>query len=166
MPSPIAHIASGCFAGRKMGLNIVLCLFVSILPDFDFLPGMFFNDPGGWHGSFSHSITACIVLACAVYCFCRFVAKRPDALKISVLTATVYGMHILMDFFTDGRGIMLLWPLKKRFVSPVSLFTGLKWSEPLNSVGHFWTVLNEGAFVAGMLMVFYAIRMRKIRQVA
>ena len=153
MPSPVAHITAGFSVNQRTGFGIFSCIMLSILPDFDFLPGVIMGDPAGWHGTISHSIAAVLIAAIIAFCITRFFLKRRDGGRISVLTGVVYGMHILMDFFTDGRGIMLLWPLKERFVSPVSLFYGLKWNEPVWSSSHLWTMFNEGVFAACILLL-------------
>jgi hypothetical protein len=52
-----------------------------------------------------------------------------------------------MDFLTYGRGVMALWPLRSdRFLSPVTAFYGLHWSDHVVSIRHSVTLVTELAF--------------------
>ena len=158
MPSPIAHIAAGYIAGRKIKLNIWICVLFSILPDFDFLPGILLKDPAEWHGAFSHSLIGLFIFGFVVYWITFLFNHANTALKFSFFSMLIYASHVIMDFFTYGRGIMLLWPLHKRFVSPLSLFIGLRWSDHSASIYHLWTICNEGLFVIAISLFVYSMR--------
>ncbi len=69
-----------------------------------------------------------------------------------VLSLLCYELHVLADYLTWGRGVMLFWPFTpERFAPPVYLFYGLHWSDGLFSVRHLWTVLTELGFAAVLL---------------
>ncbi len=60
-----------------------------------------------------------------------------------------FELHVLMDLFTIGRGVKVLWPLSDaRYSPPIKLFYGLHWSDGWLSVRHLWTLLSEAAFAA------------------
>ena len=69
-----------------------------------------------------------------------------------------------MDFFTSGRGIMLLWPVsEQRFKPSFSVFYGLHWSDGLFSSRHIWTVTSEIATVAAFALFLAMLRYVNIR---
>ncbi|NIV75262.1 MAG: hypothetical protein GWN37_10615, partial [Gammaproteobacteria bacterium] len=50
----------------------------------------------------------------------------PAAPRAFLLTLVCYELHVLLDYLTVGRGVMLLWPLSaERFAPPIYLFYGL-----------------------------------------
>jgi hypothetical protein len=78
------------------------------------------------------------------------------------LVLLCYQLHIVLDFFTVGRGVMLFWPLSVvRFSSPIKLFYGLHWSEGFISIQHIWTLLNELGFTVLLVWAVHYLE-RKI----
>jgi membrane-bound metal-dependent hydrolase YbcI (DUF457 family) len=163
MPSPFAHMSVGflLLAGLRrlrhtfrvrfvrdwIGLS-VFCVFFSMLPDIDAAPGFWFGDLGKYHNNLTHSLFVCAVVALLVVCVsCLLHSGR--AVRWGMLAGVCYGMHILMDWLSYGRGVMLLWPFTRtRYASPLHLFYGLRWSEGLWSLSHLWTLLNELAVLS------------------
>ena len=119
-----------------------------MLPDADAVIGILAHDLPRWHNNVTHSLFAGAGVALAVAVLAR--TWRPGtAWYWFVLALTSYELHVVMDFFTAGRGVMLFWPLTShRFISPLLLFYGLQWGEGIVSAQHIWTVLTEAPFAA------------------
>jgi membrane-bound metal-dependent hydrolase YbcI (DUF457 family) len=74
-----------------------------------------------------------------------------------------YQLHIVLDFFTVGRGVMLFWPLSSaRLESPVKLFYGFHWSDGLVSINHIWTLLNELGFAFLAVLTLRLLERRRV----
>lgn len=138
--------------------------FFSLLPDSDASLGIFFGDLGKYHNNLTHSLfVAVAVAAVAAIPLSRLLHTQTHlAFRLALLS---YGVHIVMDFFTVGRGVMLFWPLTdERFQAPVKLFYGLHWSQPGDIRSHIITLMNEGAWIALACAVWW--RWRKGRRTA
>lgn len=161
MPSPLAHLSVGYLIYRGKGqeavektrgrmftaLEVLFLIFFSQLPDLDSVVGFFSDDFGAYHNQFSHSLLTGLPVAVMIGVCARILRLKRAMLWFWVALLS-YELHILMDFFTVGRGVRLFWPfLAQRFQSPVKLFYGLHWSEGFCSVHHIWTVLTEALFV-------------------
>ncbi len=125
---------------------------LSLVPDVDAVPGLVAGDIRFFHNAAMSSLAAALIvslIAAGVFSW-----KYRFSLLFGFAVAFVsYATHLLMDFFTAGRGVMLLWPfVTERFVSPVKLFYGLHYSDGLLSPRHLWTVLTEMMFVIGLLL--------------
>ena len=169
MPSPLAHSAVGWWLHRRSGLRGVdsasdagpldprwwlgLGVFcgLSILPDFDFVPGLWFGDAGGWHNGPSHSLLAGLLVAPLIGPLVYVLVGRWLGGGIGRWigwTLTAYWCHVLLDALTQGRGVKLLWPfLHDRLAPPFAPFYGVRWSEGLLDPNLAWTVANELSFV-------------------
>ncbi|MBU0677910.1 MAG: metal-dependent hydrolase [Verrucomicrobia bacterium] len=162
MPSPIAHVSVGLAvflllkeqAGSlirhrwaKWILALGLMAF-SLLPDLDSVLGFATGDLGKYHNNLTHSIFIGLAAA-AVLGALLSLTNRGALLKWFLLILLCYELHVLMDYFTYGRGIMAFWPFtSERFRSPVLLFYGLHWSDGLLTHKHLLTLLNEIVFAA------------------
>jgi hypothetical protein len=161
MPSPIAHAAVGAMISkvwpaehppsRRLGGIVppllVACVVLSLLPDFDAAVGIVLGDLGRYHNNLAGSPAFGLLVAIAAGGLVRLV--DPTAAKRAfLLTVVCYQGHVLMDYFTVGRGVMLLWPFTaQRFAPPIYLFYGLRWSDGLVSPHHLVTLLSELAFL-------------------
>jgi len=161
MPSPISHIAAGIIIYRSLPekkrqkyrikifhypLLAIIILGVSLLPDMDAVIGILTGDMGSYHNQATHSIFTGIAVAIILGAVMRWWLKGSYLFWAGLLFAS-YATHLLMDMLTHGRGIMLLWPLTdQRFLSPILLFYGLRWSHGVWSLTHIWTVVSELAF--------------------
>jgi inner membrane protein len=167
MPSPISHTAMGyvvykVFNNRietsRKTSNVFSSLFIivvvlSLLPDFDAIPGILVGNLKRFHNNESHSLFVAVGIAILGAIFMRW-SKRENFRYWFLLIFSCVGLHIVMDYFTYGRGVMAFWPLSsERFISPVLLFYGLHWSEGIFSVKHLWTIVNETIFVLITLLV-------------
>lgn len=169
MPSPIAHLAAGYAVYRLAqhyepkpgllpdtpipGLLVVIAGF-SMLPDIDTVIAVFTGDFGRFHNNATHSLFsgACFALVFAGLMWWW----RREFFYWFILAFSGYGLHLLMDMATISRGIMLFWPLTAaRYLSPVTLFYGLHWSDGWLSIRHLWTLLTELLFVALILGVLH-----------
>lgn len=167
MPSPIAHTAAayllyklspieryGIGSKRLAALPLAFLIFagLSLLPDVDSIPGFIARDLGRFHNNFMHSLIAGVAIAALVAISMR-VMSRGNYVFWSIAVLICYELHIVMDYFTIGRGLMLFWPLTSvRFASPLPAFYGVRWSEGWISSSHTWTVISELAF--SVLLVF------------
>lgn len=133
--------------GRFPGL-LVVAVGLSLLPDVDSMAGIVLRDFGRYHNSGSHSLLIALAVAVALGGLVWGVG-RSGFLHAYVLVLVCYGFHIVLDYFTVGRGVMLLWPLSSaRFQAQVKLFYGLHWSDGLLSIRHLWALLSELVFAA------------------
>jgi inner membrane protein len=84
-------------------------------------------------------------------------------IKWFFLVLLCYQLHILADFLTFGRGVMLFWPLtEERYTSPILLFYGVHWSQGLFSLKHLWTLVSELAFVAGIYFLINKLGKKRV----
>ena len=172
MPSPIAHGAVGYIVYRafreplseKGGLKpwsrtrLLLVIFsLSLLPDLDVIPGIIFGDLEGFHNNIANSLVAGVLAALLVAGVMRFLGRQSTRLWFFAALLS-YELHLLMDYFTAERGLMLLWPFEtQRYVAPFMLFFGVHYSEGLLSVHHIWTAITELAFAIGLIAVSYVL---------
>lgn len=130
-PSLLRYIAETLNAQHaKVGqwTVMLLCVFMSLAPDLDLIPGMLQGQPVLYHGGISHSLGMALLVS-------GLVAWGATYLGVGWRTAFVLGCsaycsHLLLDMLgPDGRepyGIPLLWPLSDAtFLSPVPLLRGV-----------------------------------------
>jgi inner membrane protein len=182
MPSPIAHTTMGYVIHRiyqarrpRQSLGrlgplpglLITAAGLSLLPDIDSVAGFLLGDFGRHHNNGSHSLFVGLAVALAIGGLVWWI-KRSGFVDWFVLVLLCYQFHIVLDFFTVGRGVMLFWPVSPaRFESPVKLFYGLHWSDGVVSVNHIWTLLSELGFavLAVLTMHFLVQRMTHFKSV-
>jgi membrane-bound metal-dependent hydrolase YbcI (DUF457 family) len=156
MPSPLAHVAAGYVVYRvavraagdqpwapSRGRLFVSVAALSLLPDLDSVLGIVMGDFGRYHNNLSHSVFMALVTALSVGAVARYATRGRFMFWFSLVFAC-YGLHVLMDYFTWSRGVMVLWPMvPDRFSAPVVLFYGFHWSHGWVSPRHLWTFLTE-----------------------
>lgn len=165
MPSPIAHVTIGYVVYRidavrqppgpatRIGLfprRWLATAGLSLLPDLDAIPGVLLGDMERFHNNAAHSLTFGLLAAIFVGLIAR---ARGDAsfARWFGIAFSCYSLHILLDAFTYGRGVMILWPFSlHRYKAPVTLFYGVRWSEGLFSIQHLWTIATETVFALGV----------------
>jgi membrane-bound metal-dependent hydrolase YbcI (DUF457 family) len=161
MPSPISHIAAGVIIYRSLPAEarqngykkfigipvlLILILSISLLPDVDAVLGIVTGDMGGYHNQASHSLFTGLIAALFLGLLMRWWIGAKFLATFGLVFAA-YAVHLFLDMLTHGRGIMLLWPFtSERFLSPVLLFYGLRWSHGLWSISHLWTFVSEIGF--------------------
>lgn len=169
MPSPIAHLTAGYViyritrrheptppikgVGPLPGLLLVTAGF-SLLPDVDSVVGLLTGDFGRYHNNATHSML--VGTAVSLLFGAGMKRWREDGFRFwTAVALACYGLHVLMDAATWGRGVMALWPLTdSRFRFPFILFYGLHWSQGWLSIRHVWTLFTELLFVLGTVLVF------------
>lgn len=163
MPSPIAHSATGFVISRiatRMGTPtlssvnphavILVAVGLSLLPDLDSVLGLLLGDFGRYHNNASHSLFVGLAIAVVVGLL-AVSSGRAGFLQGFFVALACFQLHVIMDFFTVGRGVMAFWPLTaQRFSSPLPLFYGLRWSDGWFSQRHLWTVLTEVPFAVAI----------------
>jgi len=116
------------------------------------------------HGTITHSIPALALFATLF----AVIAKRLCAIRFGargwwLIGATAYGSHLIMDTLTEGRGVMLLWPLwPQRIASPWPVFWGAHHSQPYAWHLHAVTLGTELVFVALVWLIAWAWARRPV----
>lgn len=179
MPSPIAHSGMGyviykLYANKAqqksasiilktvlIGLSVVLSLF----PDLDVILGVIYGNIDNFHNGISHSLIVGLMVAVGIACL-AWVVLRWGFIFWFVFALLSYELHVVMDFFTVGRGVMLFWPFSsERFFPPFMLFYGMRRSEGLVSFHHIITLLTETLFVIFLLLVLKLLNQKPLIEV-
>lgn len=172
MPSPLAHAAAGYAvyeifrqrgqAQRAEGALVtakrfILVVVLTMLPDVDSVVGLLSGNFGRFHNNATHSLFVGLLAAAIV----GLLMSRVQAGRFApwfFLTLLLFELHVVMDYFTIGRGVMAFWPFTaERYLAPVSLFYGFHWSDGLLSVSHLWTIVTETAFSAALFLLLAAL---------
>lgn len=167
MPSPIAHAAAGYAIFRafqhhlpaasssqqqRIDKLLVIVIALSLLPDLDIVPGLLVGNLAQVHNSITNSLIVGFVISVAA----GWVLARWWGGALSVWIGAVfaaYAIHVTMDYLSTERGVMALWPLtSRRFIAPLSLFYGVRYSEGLVSIHHLRTFLTELIFAAAVVL--------------
>jgi LexA-binding, inner membrane-associated putative hydrolase len=181
MPSPLVHSFTGYLIYRVLQLKIpeechkktifaprllVITVGLSILPDLDAIPGILTGDIGRFHNQWMNSFVASTIVALGIG-VAVWSRRGSGFVRWFSITLLCYTTHILMDFFTWGRGVMLLWPFSSyRYKPPANLFYGLHWSQGLISSAHLWTVLTELGFIAVVSSIAHYLFKARFRPAA
>ncbi len=157
MPSPIAHSITGYLLARHpiakkylprrllsvAPIAALYGVFVSNLPDLDFLPqivtGLRF------HRGPSHSLFASLLVSGLLALIVHRIQRRIHYKMLFGITFGLYSAHLLMDMFTaGGSGIPLLWPLSAQsFQVPFALFPAVHHSRGLWDSSHLVFITAE-----------------------
>ncbi len=179
MPSPIAHLSVGYAIYRiykrsllgdslspwLLPLQTLIAMSLSMLPDLDTILAVILGDMQKYHNNFSHSFL--FALPVALLCAGLFsIFFRSNFWVWFLICLLSYEFHVIMDFFTAERGVMLFWPFTDaRFASPVKLFFGLQWGLGWFSVWHLWTIFTEGLFAVLVIYLVHFVDKRRTRMV-
>jgi inner membrane protein len=147
-------------AGRVLGVPSLLIATVGLtmLADADAIVGILVGDLGRFHNQFMGSPAFGVLAATGVGIAGRLLGGAPF-LGWFLLALVCYQAHVIMDYFTIGRGVKLLWPIsEQRFSPPFELFYGLRWSDGLISVRHLWTLLSEAVFGVTAFGIWWIVR--------
>jgi membrane-bound metal-dependent hydrolase YbcI (DUF457 family) len=88
-------------------------LLGSILPDFDFVPGILIGDLRAFHHGVSHSLALAVLFGLLVFFFTPR-RQKDIALRAGIVAASAYASHIILDLVNVNpgtRGMPVLWPL-------------------------------------------------------
>jgi inner membrane protein len=125
----------------------MMIISLSILPDLDSVAGILMGDFGRYHNNWTHSLIVGLGVALVVGSLVWLVRHSGFA-RWFILALLYYELHIIMDYFTVGRGVKVFWPFSpERFASPVPMFYGLHWSDGWLSMRHLLTLVTEVGFV-------------------
>jgi inner membrane protein len=168
MPSPIAHSVSGYIIAKFLPLErspetkinqwyiqSLYPVFVAISADFDFIPQIITGN--NYHRGLTHSIFFCLVFSVVIGFIVSYYSKYSYR-QIFILTAIVYGSHLVLDFFTaGGAGMKLFLPLTDDFFkSPIPIFPSVRHSEGLWHPSHLVFLSFELAYSALLFLgTFY-----------
>jgi membrane-bound metal-dependent hydrolase YbcI (DUF457 family) len=148
-------VGQSCAPSR--GRLFVTAGLLSLLPDVDSVLGLVMGDFGRYHNNLTHSLSVALMVALAI----GAVAGRGGRERFAFwfgLAFACYGLHIVMDYLTWGRGVMALWPMRPdRFSSPLVLFYGFHWSQGWVSPQHLWTLLTEAPVAAAAVLTAHRL---------
>ena len=157
MPSPLIHLAVAAAAARlapppdaprpRLRLFAVAAV-ASLLPDVDAAAGLLASvSPETLslvHNQGTHSLLFCALATPLLSLLARPFLRPLRYRTVLALVAALLASHLLLDFFTWGRGLMLLWPFSDaRFASPVPLFYGVRYALGLRTPAHLVTLATE-----------------------
>jgi hypothetical protein len=117
-------------------------LMGSIVPDLDFLPGIFIGDMRAFHHGITHSIPFALAFGALVF----LVARRYDeaiARRSALLATLACISHVILDFVSVSqgtRGVPLLWPFSSELLGfSLQLFGHFRYGDINEGI---WSVLR------------------------
>jgi inner membrane protein len=154
MPSPIVHAVAGYALAKFLPLEqprshrlqqwkfpIFYSVFMAAAADLDFIPQLLFG--GNFHRGLSHSLLFTLLFS-AIAAFVASCWWKNSYQKLFGCSLILYGSHLLLDYFSSGRGIKVFLPFVDRFYkAPITLFPGLHYSEGLWHSSHLPTLIFE-----------------------
>ncbi|MFH1940856.1 MAG: metal-dependent hydrolase [bacterium] len=152
-----------------------LILFLSNLPDVDFLFGYFTGNPNRYHHGWTHSLMFAVIVG-VVFGVASSSFTRHNGIRAGIVAFILVLSHILLDFFTkDTRppfGMPLFWPASKAyFISHATPFldvtkasTNGEFLSSLFCVHNLRTVLSELAIFVPLTAGIFIYRRRKERR--
>lgn len=162
MPSPIVHAVTG-FALAKFlplqqplshglkqsNLPLFYSVFLAAAADLDFVPQLILG--GNFHRGLSHSLLFTVAFS-AIAAFIASSWWKTSYQQLFNCSLVLYGSHLLLDYFSAGRGIKVFLPFIDRFYkSPITLFPGIKYSEGLWHSSHIPALIFE-AILCGLIL--------------
>ena len=109
-------------------LNYFLIIFVSVVPDFDIIPGFFVGLPSKYHHGMTHSFFSGIVFA-LLFSLLIYLFKMKYFLSRTLLFSAIYFFNIILDIFTvdsgeiNGLGMPIFFPFSSsRYISSTIIF--------------------------------------------
>src|SRR5262249_9176886 len=124
------------------------------------------------HRTFTHSLTAAIVVGLAAAAFAR--ATHRPVVRIALMCSGAYATHLLLDWLAADRfppyGIQLLWPFSERwFISGWNLFATTERRGILTAVvigENLRTVVREIAILGPLLVGLWLVRVKALSRLA
>jgi membrane-bound metal-dependent hydrolase YbcI (DUF457 family) len=175
VPSPIAHSFAAILLTRLFKIHKLddrdrlrlwfWCFFFSFAPDLDIIPGILWNDFSSFHNQWTHSIVWCLFFCLIASSCLHHLLKKPGLFTTLCIACSASGIHLLMDWATYGRGVMLFWPFsQERYIMQPSVFVGVRWSEGFFSRSHLMTLLNEFLVIATVCAAWALLTRRSWRK--
>jgi inner membrane protein len=152
VPSPAGHTLIGLCGFLMTQRNVIPqkqlwllggCVLLSLLPDFDVVPGLLLGDPRLFHRQGSHSVTAAVLVGLLIGCLARWC--RLNGRWWGIWGGSLYLSHVILDTFVDDPsppfGVQLLWPFSNDyFISSVTPLPRFDYFDP--DVGFIQTMLS------------------------
>ncbi len=176
MSSPVIHLALGyaiyraartrapSLGGLTPRLALGAAALFSIAPDFDYAVGLLAGDVGRFHNNLTHSIAFGAAASLAAAAAATALYRAWNMRFLALYAFACHTGHLLIDWATRGRGVMLCWPLTEaRFSSPWILFPGVDWSQGLWAADHLRTLSFDAAAAALLIggVLLWSARMQK-----
>jgi hypothetical protein len=147
MPSPIGHILGGAalyLAGatpqNRSNATLAVTLAGSIVPDFDFLPGILIGHPAAFHHGVSHSLAFALLFGAIVFVCFRYYGQKKIATRAALLGGLAYAFHIALDALSAYQAVPMMWPLSNvKFGIDLSIFGKFDHERLENGI---WSVLR------------------------
>jgi LexA-binding, inner membrane-associated putative hydrolase len=118
MPSPVGHILGGAalfLAGtnREYRSKVMFSVIFlgSVLPDFDFLPGILIGHPAAFHHGVSHSLAFALLFGAVLFICFRYYGQKTIATRAALLGGLAYALHIALDALSAYQAVPMMWPL-------------------------------------------------------
>ncbi len=112
------------FFFKNRWLDAAFFVFLSLLPDADFLPGLILGRPNFYHHGVFHSIGA--ALAVAALAGGLFFLKTRHFWSPAAAVFLVFYFHLFLDFFSHDLvapfGLPLFWPFSNRYFTAAKPF--------------------------------------------
>ncbi len=127
MPSPIGHSLIGLIVFYYLRPRtwpftawiLIIVALVSLLPDFDFIPGLIIGEPNWLHRGVSHSFGFAVLLSLVIFILERQLRSNASP-RIFLWFFILYSLHIIVDYFgADTRypyGQPMFWPILDDFL--------------------------------------------------
>ncbi len=185
MASPVAHSFAGFWTfllfARQLQIRLAaqwrqylpqlgILVLLANLPDFDLFISFALLGNGELHHGFTHSLAVGVLVALALSCVWRITT---GFWRSALLYFIAYGSHLLIDLCTGSRlgwnnsssGIPLLWPLPKKFSSPLILVPGVRHLNlaALFSMENARSSIYELLLFGAITAVLLALRARHVR---
>lgn len=176
MPSPIAHSVAGYLLTRHLTAKsylpkrllavvptaVLYAVFVSNLPDLDFVPQLITGLR--FHRGPSHSLLAAVLVSGLLAGIIHRFWRRTHYKMLFGVTFGLYSTHLLMDMFTaGGSGIPLLWPIAQSFQAPFAMFPAVHHSRGLFDGSHLIFIAVELLYSFVLLGIIRLTKARKTR---
>jgi membrane-bound metal-dependent hydrolase YbcI (DUF457 family) len=135
MPTPLAHGLAGIAVARTVRTGwrawhfAALAFVITLVPDFDFVPGVLYGDPGLFHRGPTHSLLGAVILSAPIALALAFLAPPPGGRDASTGTRflrwygfvlPVYAAHLMLDMMAPdtphNSGVRLLWPFADNYL--------------------------------------------------
>lgn len=175
MPSPVGHSLSGIAAyllfirGKRSYLLLFLFIVLANLPDFDFIPGWFANEPNLFHRGLSHSFFMIGVVGVLVGIVARLAGSRRSFLAAGSVIF-LCSLHVVLDLFSvdygTPPGFKILWPFSEDyFISPTVIFMNIirspvreEFIQSLFNTHNLKAIINEAILFLPLLLLIWSLQ--------
>lgn len=175
MSSPIAHTSLILLfwpeakaklrkvTSRRRRILFGMAILAALMgPDFDLIGYFFIDAPlSTYHNCATHSLVG--VLAGGV--LFTIVSRMIVPVRFGTLFAIgtlAFASHILIDFLTYGRGLLLLWPFSdQRIEAPFIIFRGVRHSSDVTLGTHLLNLFVDILFAVAVWISSGWLRPRK-----